>query len=194
MKKSRFRFKHDIVVSGSSDLKTCTGGAEQKAFEVGKQIAKNKCLLISGATTGIPYVASLGSREAGGLNVGFSPAASKKGHIKKYKLPFEPYDVIIYTGTDYTGRDVIMTKSAEAVIIISGRVGTMHEFITAFETGKIIGVLEGTGGAADEIKGFLKRMKKRSKAPIIYDTDPKKLVKALVREIEKNNDIINNKK
>lgn len=191
MKKSKFGFIYDIAVSGSAHIELCIEDVEKKAYEVGKELAKNKCVVISGATTGVPYVASCGSRDNGGLNIGFSPAASKKSHIKRYKLPFEPYDVIVYTGANYAGRDVIMTKSCEAVIVIAGGAGTMHEFLTAFETGKIIGVLEGTGGIAANIRDFLGQVKRKPKAPIIYDTDPKSLVKKVIQEVEKSNNIIN---
>ncbi len=193
MKKSKFGFKYDIAVSGSAHLEACIEDVEKKAYEVGKELAKNKCVVISGATTGVPYVASCGCRDNGGLNVGFSPAASKKSHIKRYKLPFEPYDVIIYTGANYAGRDVIMTKSSEAVIIVAGGAGTMHEFLTAFETGKIIGVLEGTGGIAADVRDFLGKVQRKPKAPIIYDINPKSLVKKVIQEVEKSNNIINGK-
>jgi len=193
MKKSKFDFKYDIAVSGSAHLDSCIKGVHQKAYDTGKELAKNKCVVISGATTGVPYVASCGSRDHGGLNIGFSPAASKNAHINRYKLPFEPYDVIVYTGANYAGRDVIMTKSSEAVIIIAGGAGTMHEFLTAFETGKIIGVLEGTGGIAADIKSFLSRVQRKAKSPILYDENPKNLVKRVISEVEKSNNIINNR-
>lgn len=193
MKKSKFGFKYDVAVSGSAHLDRCIEGVDKKAYEVGKELAKNKCVVISGATTGVPYVASLGSRDHGGLNIGFSPAPSKNSHINRYRLPFEPYDVIVYTGANYAGRDVLMTKSSEAVIIIAGGAGTMHEFLTAFETGKIIGVLEETGGIAANIKEFLNKVQRKSKAPILYDNDPKNLVKRVIKEVEKSNGIISNK-
>lgn len=191
MKKSKFGFKYNIAVSGSAHIELCIEDVEKKAYEVGKRLAENNCVLISGATTGVPYIASCGARDNGGLNIGFSPASSKKSHIKRYKLPFEPYDVIVYTSASYAGRDVIMTKSCEAVIIIAGGAGTMHEFLTAFETGKIIGVLEGTGGIAANIRDFLGKVKRKPKASIIYDTDPKSLVKKVIQEVEKENKIIN---
>ena len=154
-KKDRFTFKYNIAVSGSATLNKCSKATKDKIIETGKEIALNNCALISGATSGVPHLASLACRDNGGFNVGFSPAASKKSHIKKYRLPVEAYDLIIYTGMDYSGRDTIMTKSADAVIIIAGRIGTMHEFLVAFETGKIVGVLSETGGTADYIKYFV---------------------------------------
>jgi len=177
------KLKYDIVVSGASDMKTCKKGTKEKAQQLGRELARKKCIVISGATNGISYEVSCSNRKAGGFNVGFSPAISKMEHVKSYKLPFDPYDVIIYTGADYAGRDVMMTKSGEAVIIVSGRTGTMHEFLTAFELGKTIGVLEGTGGAADLIRDFLQKMNKKEKAPIFYSADPKELVDLVCKEL-----------
>jgi len=91
---------------------------------------------------------------------------------------------MVYTGADYVGRNVIMTKSADGVIIICGRMGTLHEFTTAFEIQKPIGVLVGTGGTADKIKEIASGPARGAKK-IIYEKDPKILVKKLIEEIEK---------
>ncbi|MCK9446356.1 hypothetical protein M0Q50_05640, partial [bacterium] len=133
--------------------------------------------------TGVPYFSAIGCNEEGGFNVGFSPAATEREHLKAYKLPLEPFNIMIYTGGDYAGRDIIMTKSADAVIIICGRIGTLHEFTTAVETQKIIGVLEGTGGMADKIRGIAESYCKVAKK-IIYERDPKILVKRIIKEVE----------
>jgi uncharacterized protein (TIGR00725 family) len=187
-KNDKFTFKYNIAVSGSATLNKCTKTTKDKISELGEEIAKNNCALISGATSGVPHLASLACRDAGGFNVGFSPAASKIAHVKTYKLPVDPYDIIIYTGMDYSGRDTIMTKSADAVIIANGRVGTMHEFLVAFETGKIVGVLTETGGVADYIKYFVQNSGRKPKFPIIYSNNPRILIKKVIREIEKKYD------
>jgi len=185
MKKGKYDFKYNIAVSGSANIAKCKKNTRDRIAEIGKEIARNNCALVSGATTGVPYIASIASRNADGFNIGFSPAASRRAHRKAYKLPVEPYDLIIYTGADYVGRDAIMTKSADGVIIACGRIGTLHEFIVAFETGKVIGVLTGTGGVADYVEGFVKDSGKKPKFPIVYDKDPKSLVKKVIKEIEK---------
>jgi len=140
--------------------------------------------LVTGATTGVPYFAALGCKESGGFNVGFSPATSENAHLKTYKLPVEPFNVMIYTGADYVGRNVTMTKSVDGVIIICGRMGTLHEFATAFEIQKPIGVLEGSGGTADKIK-IIATGPHRGVRKIIYEKDPKKLVRKLINLIKK---------
>jgi len=176
--------KYEIVVSGAARVSHCCKNIEKISKEVGREIARQGCNLVTGATTGIPYFVALGCEEAGGFSIGFSPAISEEAHLKTYKLPLKPFDVMIYTGADYAGRNVIMTKSADGVIIICGRMGTLHEFATAFEIQKPIGILEGTGGTADKIRqiatGPYRGVKK-----IIYEKDPKKLVKKLIKQIKK---------
>ncbi len=183
-KKQDIEVKYNIVVSGAAEVGHCCEKIEEISKEVGREIARQDHTLVSGATTGVPYFAAIGCNEEGGFNIGFSPAATEKEHLKAYKLPLEPFNIMIYTGGDYAGRDIIMTKSADAVIIVCGRIGTLHEFTTAVETQKIIGVLEGTGGMADKIRGIAESYCKIAKK-IIYDRDPRVLVQKVVKEIDR---------
>lgn len=176
---------YKIAVSGAARVSHCCKDIKEISKEVGREIARQKCILITGATTGVPYFAALGCKKKGGFSVGFSPATSEAAHLKTYKLPTNAFDVMIYTGADYTGRNLLMTKAVDGVVIICGRMGTLHEFATAFEVQKPIGVLEGTGGTADKIrkiaKGPFRGMKR-----IFYEKDPKKIVKKLIKEIKKD--------
>lgn len=183
-RKQDIEIKYNIVVSGAAEVGHCCEKIEEISKEVGREIARQGHTLISGATTGVPYFSAIGCNEEGGFNVGFSPAATEKEHLKSYKLPLDPFNIMIYTGGDYAGRDIIMTKSADAVIIICGRIGTLHEFTTAVETNKIIGVLEGTGGMADKIRGIAESYCRIAKK-VIYERDPKELVRKIVKEIER---------
>lgn len=176
--------KFEIVVSGAADISHCAKNIIDLAKEVGREIAKQGCNLVTGATTGVPYYAALGCKEVGGFSIGFSPAASERAHLKVYKLPLDVFDVVVYTGADYVGRNIIMTKSADGVIIICGRMGTLHEFATAFEIQKPIGVLEGSGGTADKIR-LIATGPYRGAKKIIYEKDPKKLVSKLIQLIKK---------
>ncbi len=180
--------RYNIAVSGAAQINHCCKGVEELSKEVGRAIARQKCVLTTGATTGVPYFAALGCKEARGFSIGFSPATSEAAHLKTYKLPIDPFDVIVYTGADYVGRNVIMTKSVDGVIIICGRMGTLHEFATAFEIQKPIGILEGSGGTADKIK-IITESPYRGVKKIIYEKDPQKLVKRLVELIKKEGNI-----
>lgn len=196
--KIKNKAKYNFVVSGSADIKICCPNIIELSERVGAEIAINGHTLITGATSGVPYYCALGCKKAGGFNVGFSPAESELSHIKRYHLPVEPFDVMIYTGGDYVGRDVTMTKAADAVIIICGRMGTLHEFATAVETKKPIGVLERTKGVADEIRNLIKQIYSREKEKIIFETEPeilvKKLIKIVAQKKNKSKLYIKNKK
>ena len=62
--------------------------------------------------------------------------------------------------------------------------GTLNEFTTAFEDQKPIGVLEGSGGTADKIR-IIATGPYRGVRKVIYEKDPKKLVKKLIALIKK---------
>lgn len=175
--------KFEIVVSGAAQIGHCCKNIKELSKEVGREIARQNCNLVTGATTGVPYLAAQGCKEVGGFSIGFSPATSETAHLKTYKLPVDAFDVIIYTGEDYAGRNIIMTKSANGVIIICGRMGTLHEFATAFETKKPIGVLVDSGGTADKIK-VIATGPHRGVKKIIYEKDPKELVQKLIELIK----------
>jgi len=181
-----YRFK--IAVSGAARISHCAKNIEKLARELGKEIARQKCILVTGATTGVPHFVAKGCKERGGFSVGFSPASSEAAHIKTYKLPVDAFDIIIYTGFDYSGRNLLMTNAADGVIIICGRMGTLNEFTTAFEDQKPIGVLEGSGGVADKIK-LIATGPHRGVKKIAYEREPKKLVRKLVELIKKEKKI-----
>lgn len=180
--------KYKICVSGSA-VNNCGPGAFRKAWEVGNQIAKQGAVLVTGATIGIPEWATRGAKAAKGFSIGLSPAGTFREHVRKYHLPTHNMDVIIYTGFDYSGRNLLMTRASDAVIEICGRVGTLNEFTIAFEDKKPIGVLLGTGGAVEEIPHILKVAKRGSKN-VIFDTDPKRLVAKLIKAVRKQNKTI----
>lgn len=177
--------KYKICVSGGEE-----GENARRAFGlariVGKEVAKRGHVLITGATSGVPYQAALAAKKAGGSNIGFSPAGSKIEHTKKYRLPGEDsiFDHIIYTEAGYTGRNLLMVRSSDATIVIDGRMGTLNEFTAAFEEDEIVGVLEGSGGTADLIRQILKVAKKGYRK-VIFDTDPLNLVEKVIERIKK---------
>lgn len=173
-----------IAVSGAARLESCPKCATELAREIGKEIVRQGCVLVTGATTGIPYYAAKGCKGVGGLSIGFSPAVSRIAHTKTYRLPVDVFDVIIYTGFDYAGRNLLMTRAADGVIVICGRMGTLNEFTIAFEDQKPIGVLIGSGGTADKIDELLKTPF-RGQKKIVYEKDPKKLVEKLIKLIKK---------
>jgi len=179
----RHHLKYKICVGGAAETGHCAVDALEKAEAMGREIAKAGMVLVTGATTGIPYWAAKGAKEEGGITIGLSPAASKEAHIKTYKLPTDYLDLIIYTGFDYAGRNLLLVRASDAVVLICGRMGTLNEFTIAFEDQKPIGILEKTGGAADQVKDIIDKSH-RGPGKVVYSSDPKVLVNKLVALIE----------
>jgi len=174
-----------ICVSGAAETGNCGVDALEKAKELGREIARQGAVLVTGATTGFPLWAAMGVKEEGGISIGISPAAGEREHVEVFKLPLDYMDLIIYTGFGYSGRDILLTRSSDAVICGCGRIGTIHEFTVAFEDGKPIGIFEGpweTGAELEEIitKGH------RPNAKIVSGTDPKKLLEDIIIIVKKD--------
>ncbi len=150
------------------------------AQRVGKAIAKSGHVLTTGATVGLPYFAALGAKQAKGTSIGFSPATSLREHVRKYRLPYDVFDFINYTGMNYVGRDLYLVQSSDAVITIGGRFGSLHEFTSALEARLPCGVLTGTGGTADAIPELLKLLDPSRGRLVIFDDDPERLVARMV--------------
>src|SRR3989344_7103937 len=89
--------KYKISTSGAAERGHCAPDAIEKAENLGREIARAGAVLITGATTGMPYWAAKGAREGGGLVLGFSSAASETAHVKSYRLPLDYHDAVVYT-------------------------------------------------------------------------------------------------
>ena len=105
-------------------------------------------------------------------------------------MPTDVFDLIVYTGFDYSGRNLLMTRAADGIIVVSGRMGTLNEFTIAFEDKKPIGILEGSGGTADRIDDLIKGPQRAIKRKIIFEKDPKRLVEKLIVLIKKEKHIL----
>jgi uncharacterized protein (TIGR00725 family) len=168
-----------ICVSGAAETGHCGIDALDRAKELGREIVRQGAILVTGATTGFPLWAAMGAKEAGGISIGFSPAASEKEHVEVYKLPVDYLDLIVYTGFGYPGRDLLLTRCVDAVICGCGRVGTIHEFTIAFEENKALGIFEGPWEMGDELKEIIAKSH-RTFDKVAIGEDPKKLVSDII--------------
>jgi len=146
------------------------------AGRLGQAIAERGCVLVTGATTGLPDIVSRAARRRGGLTIGISPAPSWNEHVSEYSLPEDGVDVIVYTGFGLKGRNVVNIRTSDIVIIFGGGIGTLNEFTIAYDEGKVIGLLEGTGGVADRIKQIVSLSSKDTGAELVFESDPEVLV------------------
>ncbi len=179
---------YQICVSGAAKGESVEEGKEL-AIQVGAAIARAGHSLLTGATIGLPNYAAEGYKAAGGMmSVGISPASSKIEHVRKYRLPTEAYDTIIYTGLHYIGRDALLITSSDAVVSIGGRLGTLHEFTIAMETDTPIGFLQGAGGISQEIQTLISLAQPlRRGATVLFEDSPEVLVKELTKVLDIEN-------
>jgi uncharacterized protein (TIGR00725 family) len=179
------KLKYNICVSGAAKGDSVTF-ARGLAKAVGAQIVEQGHVVYTGATTGLPYHAAHAAHRLHDDNVtsiGFSPAASRIEHINKYKLPTDSYGSIIYTGFGYMGRDVLLVRSCDALVMVGGRLGTLNELMIALEEKTPVGILVGSGGMTVEVENVLKAAK-RNRTGIIFDDDPATLVSRLTQMID----------
>ncbi len=176
-----------IAMSGAAETTHLTAEDLKLCEEIGREVVRHGAVLVSGATTGVPLWAAKGAKLEGGVSVGLSPANGEREHVELYKLPLEYMDFIIYTGFGYVGRDILLTRTSDAVIIGPGRIGTIHEFTVAFEDKKPIGILTGPWDTDDIIREIIEKSHRKNEGnKIIYDSDPKSLVQKIIDLVEKD--------
>jgi uncharacterized protein (TIGR00725 family) len=171
--------KLTIGVMGSSggDLSADTS---EKAYRLGEAIAEHDAILITGGCPGLPYEAVRGAKAKAGFVVGISPGLSIDEHQGKYKSPTEGFDVLIYTGSGLMGREITNIRSCDIVVFAGGRTGTLGELAIAYDEGRLIGILTGTGGITEIVEEIIRVSGKKTGACLLYEDDPKKLVERLI--------------
>ncbi len=112
------------VIGGSAVDQT----AFEKAFQVGKLIAKAGAILICGGLTGVMEAACKGAKEAGGMTIGILPGLNINDANQYVDIP-------VATGLGH-GRNLVIINTAQAMIAISGRYGTLSEIGFALQSGK----------------------------------------------------------
>ena len=152
----------------------------RRVYRLGEAIAERDAVLITGACPGLPYEAVRGAKAKGGLVVGISPGLSIDEHRGKYRSPVEGFDVLVYTGSGLMGREITNIRSCDIVVIAGGRTGTLGELAIAYDEGRLIGVLTGTGGITTIIEDLLRLSAKETGACVLYDEDPVTLVDRLI--------------
>ena len=116
--------KRFIGVIGGSN---CTLEEARIAEEVGRELARNGAILICGGLGGIMEAACKGASAEGGLTIGILPGGSRQTANPYVQIP-----IVTNLGE---ARNVIVVKSAEAVIAIGGGYGTLSEIGHALRNG-----------------------------------------------------------
>ncbi len=113
------------------------------AEAVGRLIGERRAALVSGGTTGVMEAASRGAKSAGGLTIGILPGLDRS-------TANAWVDVALTTGLG-TARNLIDARGCDALVMIGGGAGTLMELAIAYQVGRPVVILRGTGGWADRI-------------------------------------------
>ena len=111
-----------ISVIGASK---CGKDLYKLAYDVGREIAKRKAILICGGLGGVMDASAKGAKEVGGMTVGILPGDTRIG-ASKY------LNVSLPTGMG-EARNVLVIKAADVVIAIGGEYGTLSEIAHALK-------------------------------------------------------------
>lgn len=151
-----------------------------RARVLGEEIATSDCIVVTGACPGLPLAAARGAYSRGGWVIGISPALSLDEHAYHYGSPTLAHHVLIFTGSGLMGREVVNIRSSDIVVIVGGSSGTLGELAIAYDEGKLIGVLTGTGGISDMVETILATCNKKTGARVVYNDDPQQLIRELL--------------
>ncbi len=148
--------------------------------KLGRAVAESGCTLLTGACAGLPHIAAVAANAAGGRVIGISPASSLREHVDTFHSPFKGYDTLIFTGLGCMGRELINIRSSDMIVVVGGRCGTLGEFAIAYEEGKLIGVLTGSGGITDALPTLEPSLNKQTGAEVLYGAEPTALIAQLL--------------
>lgn len=112
------------VIGGSQADREIRGVARK----LGREIARNGYILVCGGLGGVMEAACMGAREAGGITVGILP-----GNQKESANPFVTIPVV--TAMSHA-RNAIIVRTADILVAVDGRYGTLSEIALAKACGK----------------------------------------------------------
>lgn len=139
------------VIGGHS----CTAQVERLSYRIGKELAKVADYLVCGGKSGVMEAVCKGFKEANGVTIGIVTSYDKE-EANRY------VDIVIPTGLGLA-RNVLVVKTADAVIALPGKAGTLSEIAYCLQLGipvislkswKVPGVI-----SCQSVSGAIKKLK-----------------------------------
>jgi len=151
--------KLQIAVLGSSKA-ICTKKMYRYAEQVGEELAKRDCIVLTGGGLGVMEAALKGAKKAGGTTLAIIPWEDKN-HVNDYA------DIVVATGIGWS-RNSINLNSCDGAIVVGGGAGTLNEVTYAYMQGKPTVCVTPSGGMAKELTNTYFDVRKTTK---IYGAD-----------------------
>jgi hypothetical protein len=109
---------------------SCSSELEELAVEVGREIAKNNCVLVCGGLGGVMEAAARGTKQNGGASIGILP-----GPTTRDANPHIDFPIATNLGQ---ARNAVIVQTADVFISIGGGWGTLSEMALATKIGKSV--------------------------------------------------------
>lgn len=122
--------KNSKIIGVIGQGRDCSPELLKDAEEVGYHIARKNAILICGGLGGVMEAACRGAKKGGGTTIGVIPTTQKSDANEFVDIP-------IVTGFG-EARNIIIVRSADALIAVGGRYGTLSEIAFALSFGKPI--------------------------------------------------------
>ncbi len=119
----------------------CDGATAARAEAIGRMVAERGALLYCGGLGGVMEAAARGAAEAGGITVGILPGAKASDANPYIRIP-------VVTGMGHA-RNVVLVRSCEVIIALSGSHGTLSEIALALKMWKPVVGLDTWPNLAD---------------------------------------------
>ncbi len=160
----------------------------ERALQLGRELASHNVMVLVPTLSGFPFWVAKGAKQAGATVIAFSPAANEREHREVYQLPLKYYDTVIYSGFGYAGADILLSRSAEAMIFGIGGLESLHEFWLAFQEGKVLGVFQGEWNEGGEFLEFIQKDKRfrNDRERIVFSPHERMLVEQVVSRVRKS--------
>jgi len=147
------------------------------AREIGRLLAEENCIVVTGGKGGIMEAVSQGANEKKGKIVGVI-----KGTKRFTSNPYVNWEVL--TGMEADGFDeFILVMMCDAFIVLGGGAGTLQEITIAYRNNKPIIILDKTGGWSDKLN--LSYLDERQRVEFIRASDPKEAVRVTLEQVKK---------
>ncbi len=117
------------VIGGSK----CTPHIRKIAYQLGKGIARKGHYIVCGGLGGVMEAVCQGARHGGGITIGLLPGKDKR--------EANPYiDIPLVTAMSHA-RNAIIVRTADVLVAVDGKYGTLSEIGLALACGKkVIGI------------------------------------------------------
>jgi|SRR5438128_2513564 len=111
-----------VIGAGQCDAQTAT-----RAEEVGRRLAQAGAMVVCGGLGGVMEATCRGAKSAGGFTLGILPGTNRADANRWV-------DLVIPSGLG-EARNILVVRSAQAVIAVGGEFGTLSEIAFALKLG-----------------------------------------------------------